>query len=461
MNAALASAAAAAPVAILLPHREVYQPDGAGAVVSCVRDMAAHSHYRERLVVLGDPAAAPFAAPPLLPEKTAAWYYGSRTARYLEGAARTAAALAPALVEVHNRPTYIMRLRRGLPDSALLLYLHNDPQGMRGFKSLAERRRILAAADGAVCVSGHIRARLLAGLAPGLEHKAHVVLNGVDTAALQPLAAAARRKEIIFVGRWIPEKGGLLFAQAAALARQHLPDWRFVKVGAWGFRNQTSLKSYEQEVAAVMQQLGEQGEVTGYLPRAEALARLQQAAIAVMPSQWDDPCPPSVIVGLAAGCEVVASVHERAARVRPAADGTHPGADAAAVPAGRTGGGRGRAVADRAAVRGAQRARARLGVDAHRLVQGGRGAVAVDAGRQRIRARSRAVVQPSRAVAAFFDFRRGAGSVGAGRSVDAAAVVVGDRGGAVRRGRRLAAICHRHRSVRHPASQRREAVGPL
>src|SRR3569832_104767 len=83
------------------------------------------------------------------------------------------------------------------------------------------------------------------------------------------------------------------------------------------------------------------------------------------------------------------SGHERAARVRPAADGAHPGADVAAVPAGRTGGGRGRAVANRPAVRGAQRACARLGVDAHRLVQGGRGAVAVDAGCQRIRARSR------------------------------------------------------------------------
>src|SRR3569832_1038199 len=107
------------------------------------------------------------------------------------------------------------------------------------------------------------------------------------------------------------------------------------------------------------------------------------------------------------------SGHERAARVRPAAVGALPGADVAAVPAGRTGGGRGRAVANRPAVRGAQRARARLGVDAHRLVQGGRGAVAVDAGCQRIRARSRVVVQPGRAVAAFFDFRRSAGGMGA------------------------------------------------
>lgn len=297
-----------APLAILLPHREVYQSDGAGAVVSCVRDMAAHSRYRERLVVLGDAVAAPFAEPPLAPVAKAPWYYGRRTARYLEGAARTAAALGPALVEVHNRPSSITRLRRALPASALLLYLHNDPQGMRGFKSLAERRRILAQLDGVVCVSGHIRARLLDGLGSAeIERKTHVVLNGVDTAAVAPVADGARRKEIVFVGRWIPEKGGLLFAEAAALARAELPDWRFVMVGAWGFTNQAAQRGYEQRIVAAMHQLGTQGELTGYVPRAQALARLQQAAITVLPAQWDDPCPLSVIEGLASGCAVVAS----------------------------------------------------------------------------------------------------------------------------------------------------------
>jgi len=37
------------------------------------------------------------------------------------------------------------------------------------------------------------------------------------------------------------------------------------------------------------------------------MARLQQAAIAVIPSQWDDPCPLSVIEALASGCAVAAS----------------------------------------------------------------------------------------------------------------------------------------------------------
>jgi glycosyltransferase involved in cell wall biosynthesis len=56
-----------------------------------------------------------------------------------------------------------------------------------------------------------------------------------------------------------------------------------------------------------MQQLGAQGEITGYLPRVQAMARLQQAAIAAIPSQWDDPCPLSVIEAMASGCAVAAS----------------------------------------------------------------------------------------------------------------------------------------------------------
>jgi glycosyltransferase involved in cell wall biosynthesis len=43
------------------------------------------------------------------------------------------------------------------------------------------------------------------------------------------------------------------------------------------------------------------------MPRTEVMARLQQAAIAVIPSLWDDPCPLSVIEAMASGCTVVAS----------------------------------------------------------------------------------------------------------------------------------------------------------
>lgn len=296
------------PIAILLSHRELYQAEGAGAVTSCVRDMAACSRYRERIVVLGDAVPTPFTETRFLPVAKAAWFYGRRTARYAQGAANAIRDLDPVLVEIHNRPSYVARLKKAVPHTPLVLYLHNDPQSMRGFKTAAERMRVLQQVVAVVCVSGYIRGRLLDGVSTyELESKAHVVLNGVDTAVITPCNHSPRRKEILFVGRLIPEKGSLLFAQAAVLACKQIPDWRFVMIGAWGFTNNESPKEYEKQVIAEMQKLGDQGEMTGYLPRREALARLSKASMSVIPSLWEEPCSLAVIEAMAAGCAVIAA----------------------------------------------------------------------------------------------------------------------------------------------------------
>lgn len=300
------------PIAILLSHREMYQDEGAGAVTSCVRDMAVCGRYRERIVVLGDPVSAPFAETKFLPVTKASWFYGRRTVRYAQGAANAVKDLNPALVEVHNRPSYIERLKKAVPHTPLLLYLHNDPQTMRGFRTPVDRMRVLQQVAGVVCVSDYIRGQLLDGLAVQgsdleLAGKVHVVLNGVDTAAIIPRSDHLCRKEIVFLGRLIPEKGSLLFAQAAVLARAQLPDWRFIIIGARCFTNDLSLKNYEKRVVAEMQQLGDQGEMTGYLPRQEALDRLAGASMSVISSLWEEPCSLAAIEAMASGCAVIAT----------------------------------------------------------------------------------------------------------------------------------------------------------
>ena len=128
-----------------------------------------------------------------------------------------------------------------------------------------------------------------------------MVLNGVDTATITPCSDQPRRKEIVFLGRLISEKGSLLFAQAAVLARTQLPDWRFIIIGARCFTNDLSLKNYEKRVVTEMQQLGDQGEMTGYFPRREALERLSRAAISVIPSLWEEPCSLAMIEAMATG----------------------------------------------------------------------------------------------------------------------------------------------------------------
>ena len=298
-----------APLAILLPRGEAFQSAGAGAVTICVRDALAVSALAPRIKVLGEAVSQPFAPAHFIDLKLASWLYGRRTNRYVQGAIQALRELAPAYIEIHNRPVHVAAIRKAFPDIPILLYLHNDPRTMRGIRDKSKREQCLEQVSAVVCVSEFIRGCMLDGLE---QHpcaaKVRVVMNGVDTAAIHPSPAVARCKQFLFAGRLIPEKGGLLFAQAAQVLKERLRDWRFILVGAArSFGKGTQMDGYDQQVIETMQSLGAQGELTGYMPRTEVMARLQQAAIAVIPSLWDDPCPLSVIEAMASGCAVVAS----------------------------------------------------------------------------------------------------------------------------------------------------------
>ena len=294
------------PLAIVLPHSEAFQAEGAGAISICVRDATAASGLAARIRVLGEPVMQPFDARRFKPVRSAPWWHGRRGARYVQGVIRVLRELAPAYVEIHNRPVYVPALRKAFAVTPIALYIHNDPRTIRGIREPAERGRCLEQVSAVICVSHYIRRCMLEGLeAHPHADKVRVVLNGVDTAAFDP--GQDKRREIIFVGRLSPQKGGLVFAEAAMRIKDCLPGWRFVLVGARSFGKPTMGSEYEQRVIEVMRRLGDQGEITGYMPRGQAMARLCGAAIAVAPAQWDDPCPLSVIEALAGGCATVAS----------------------------------------------------------------------------------------------------------------------------------------------------------
>jgi glycosyltransferase involved in cell wall biosynthesis len=296
----------AGPVAVVLPHHEIFQRTGAGAVSLCVHDVTAHSAYRTGTRIYGLPVPEPLDAACFTPVTYASWIHGRRAKRYLKGVIKGLHALPPALIEIHNRPVYIDTLREAFPHTPVLLYIHNDPHTMRGLREPGNRRRVLERTDAIVCVSDYIRRRLLDGLEEHpLSRRVHVVFNGVDTTVLQP-ARDGKAKEIVFVGRLSPQKGGLIFADAAAALRELLPDWRFVLIGARRFG--AALDSeYERQVVARMEQLGHQGVITGYIPRDQVFQRLASAAICVIPSTWEEPFCLAAAEAMSAGCAVVAS----------------------------------------------------------------------------------------------------------------------------------------------------------
>lgn len=315
-------------IAVVLPPSEHFSPVNAGAISLCVRDFAAHSRFGDRITVCGVQVARPFDDVAFTGIKPRG-LIGSRRRRYLGGLRAALADKTPRLIEIHNRPEFVARIARWFPRARLALHLHNDPQSMRAARSPRERRDLLALLDAVYCVSGHIRDRLLDGIDDaGAGDKVHVVHNGLDTAMTDRVMQGLERDDnrahrdpvILFVGRVVADKGALLFVEGVARAMARLPGWRATMIGAdrpvAGEDDAEDLTEYERKVHAAVDKINETAgdrkgmpaiELAGFMPFDQVLEAFGRAALAVVPSQWDEPFGRTALEAMAMGCPLIAT----------------------------------------------------------------------------------------------------------------------------------------------------------
>jgi glycosyltransferase involved in cell wall biosynthesis len=223
-------------------------------------------------------------------------------------AARFGAALAdqrawdPAVVLVHNAPQGVPVVDDGR--HVPVLYAHN--QLLRTY-SRREVARTLGGASRIVCVSDFLAGATVDHLPPGLRERVAVVRNGVDTEAFHPPEHWERgdRLEVAFVGRMLRNKGVDVLLDALTLLDR--PDIHATVVGSAGFDPRAAPTPYESEVARAVGALGDRVTRHSFVPRADVSALLRRVDVVVVPSRWPDPCPLTVLEGMASGAAVVAS----------------------------------------------------------------------------------------------------------------------------------------------------------
>ncbi len=284
-------------VAVVLPPREGFGPGHAGAIGLLVERLASGGE-----VVLGRAfEGAAFASRRFEPVRLPFWPPSSHVGRYANGVVRALRRLRPGLVEVHNRPAIALAVRRAMPDTPVLLVLHNDPQGMRGAADPAARRRLLAVVRVAT-VSGWLAERFMEGV--GDAPPPAVLPNCVDLAALPP-SAAVRTPEILFAGRIVADKGADAFVAACAAALPDLPGWRARMIGADRFGPGSPDTPF---LARLRPQAAAAGIVLdGYRPHEAVLAAMAAAAIVAVPSRWPEPFGLVALEAMASGAVLVCS----------------------------------------------------------------------------------------------------------------------------------------------------------
>ena len=284
-------------IAVILPRGTHFGPDRATAIDLCAYDFVRFSRYREETVVIGEAVDRPFDGVRF----TGVPRDGKSQSSFTDALAAAAAAERPDVVVVHQHIPSARRIAARFRDRPVLLHRHNNPKRPKGFLGRWLERRKYAPFARIIVISAFCRDRLL-DIFPNLQAKTQIVHNGLDLA--EWLVADAKRPEILFVGRAVPEKGVLEAAHGAVSALLDAPDWRvrFILSGLDGNA------AYAAEVAEALRPLGSQAEVLRDQPHAVVREAYRAAAIALVPSRFEEPFGRTAIEAMAGGAALISSL---------------------------------------------------------------------------------------------------------------------------------------------------------
>jgi spore coat protein SA len=193
------------------------------------------------------------------------------------------------IVHIHNRPQWVLALRRLGFAGGLVLHLHNDHLGHWAADSLDE----LASRLDALAVCSEYLRSTFASKSAALNAKTRVVFNGANLQLFYPREEVREPKTIFFVGRLDREKGVLQLLLAYEKVLDEHPDAKLVIGGTSGFGTHRETP-YVRQVRDLADSLAKRkhAEVhfAGYLDHDRDLPlHFQKAAVFACPSLFQEP----------------------------------------------------------------------------------------------------------------------------------------------------------------------------
>ena len=291
---------------LVLPYKEIFTPLNAGAVATVVSDLANHTTLEHKIHIYGRPLTSksfPNLSYIALKSKWPLIYGHNIGFAHSYIAHLRNRKTQPSLIEVHGRCQVAATITKLQKKIKVALFLHNDPRKMKGGKTLAERLWLAKNLDGIFVNSTYIKKCFLDGFCAQEINETPIFLTPLG-ATRNLKEKPSKEKTIIIASRIVPEKGILEAALALRAILPLFPDWNVKIIGAKHFRN-GKMSDYERAVKEAVAPLQGQAEMMGFLPFAEINKELEKAAIAIVPSIWQEPASRAVLEALANGCALI------------------------------------------------------------------------------------------------------------------------------------------------------------
>ena len=271
---------------ILLPYKEKFDENKASSVSITVRNNMYYSKYLNQINVFGQNVEKPLFKDNFIGLKHSILSLQSKN-RFL--ASKMIETISndtdkKQLIEIHNRPYLVDQIAKG-NKFPISLFFHNDPQTMNGSKSIKDRENLLEKCTAIFCVSKYIRNLFLDGISKNYK-KVHVLYNGVDKKLKK---FPKKKKEILFVGRLVPEKGVHHYIDCVKLIADSYTDWSFGLIGSSKLGENQNKNQYANQIINKFTLIGSRAKFYGFQNHEFVQEKMKTASIVVIPSIWQEP----------------------------------------------------------------------------------------------------------------------------------------------------------------------------
>jgi glycosyltransferase involved in cell wall biosynthesis len=289
---------------ILLPYKEKFDENKASSVSITVRNNLLHSNYLKQIKIFGQNVESPLFKNNFVGLKYSILSFKSKN-KFLANEMMKIISKDldnNQIIEIHNRPYLVKEIsrRNQFPVS---LFFHNNPLTMKGSKSIEERAYILEKCDAVFCVSEFIKKKFLEGIKKNFQ-KVHVLYNGVERKLKK---FPKKKKEVLFVGRLVPEKGVDLYVDVIENIANKFPDWQFNLIGSFRLGEDKNQGSFVNKVIKKFKNIGNQTRFHGFKNQDFVQEKMKNTSIIVIPSIWEEPYGLVAAEAMSNGIAIIAS----------------------------------------------------------------------------------------------------------------------------------------------------------
>ena len=278
-------------ISILLPYKENFSPEYAGAVSLFVKDTTLRSKYKKEITVFGHTEYKKIFNVNYVNIPFGKKILQSGSKSYVSKFLNIEEQNPSDIIEIHNRPNYLEYFPKTLK-AKIVLYFHNDPLTMIGSKAKNQRIYLFNKSYKIIFNSEWSKKRFLNGL-DKVFYKSEKLIVIYQSTNKVKINLNKKKNWIIFVGKLNRAKGYDLFGKAVLKILNKFPNWKAIAIG----------DEPREKLIFTHKNLKK----LGFLKHEKVLDIFTKTSIAVACSRWNEPLGRTGLEASSRGCAVIIS----------------------------------------------------------------------------------------------------------------------------------------------------------